>query len=266
MPITSYVVEEGHGRGRGHVEHGRGKGLGHQKHAHEAMADGEYTMVVSGISHDNPTSANQSGAPATLADGSTMYTEAREGSIAVVSNAPADGGDTTALRLETDSNNGRLRLNNVYDADNRMTLGELDALNFDYYVASTSNPNSAPVIRLIIDADGNPATTGDVGELVFEYVYQGLGPVPQGSWQNADLVGGDWTAWQRSFGVNRDQIVNMTEFSDWSDADGFTPAGGLHFDEDSLVLGWSVAYGSGNGAGVMYLDDLTVGGVTMQFG
>lgn len=45
MPITSYVVEEGHGRGRGHAEHGRGKGLGHQKHADEAMADGEFTMV-----------------------------------------------------------------------------------------------------------------------------------------------------------------------------------------------------------------------------
>jgi hypothetical protein len=266
MPITSHVVEEGHGRGRGHTEHGRGKGLGHQKHAEEAMADGEYTMVVSGIAHVNNAAANQTSAQTTLADGSKMNTEARQGSISVVDNAPADAGDTTALRLATDSNNGRLRLNNEYDADNRMTLGELDALSFDYFIQSSDRTNVIPTIRLVIDADGDLATTADRGELVFEYAYQSFAATTTGSWQHADLIGGDWVAWQRSFGVNRDQIVNMTKFSDWADADGFTPAGGLHFDEDSLVLGWSVAYGSGNGTGVMFIDDLTVGGVTMQFG
>jgi hypothetical protein len=122
------------------------------------------------------------------------------------------------------------------------------------------------VIRLFVDADGNLATTGDVGELVFEYAYQGLGTTTQDAWQTADLVGDDWVAWQRSFGVNRDQIVNMTELSDWADADGFTPAGGLHFDEDSVVLGWSVALGSGNGTNDIYLENLNIAGVTMQFG
>jgi hypothetical protein len=48
-------------------------------------------------------------------------------------------------------------------------------------------------------------------------------------------------------------------------ADGFTPAGGLHFDEDSVVLGWSVALGSGNGTADMYLDNLKIGGVTYDF-
>jgi hypothetical protein len=68
-----------------------------------------------------------------------------------------------------------------------------------------------------------------------------------------------------SFGVNCDQIVNMTEYSDWADADGFTPAGGLHFDESSLILGYSIALGSGNGTADIYLDNLQVGGVTMDF-
>jgi hypothetical protein len=264
MPITSYVVEEGPGQGRGHYQH-KGKGLGHQKHAHEAMADGEYEMVIGGVSHVNHTPANQTSAPTTLADGTQMNTEVRQGSITTGA-APDNGGDTTALRLETDSNNGRLRLNNLYDADNQLTLGELDELSFDYFAQSTDNPQSAPVIRLFIDADGNLATTGDQGELVFERVYQNMGPTPTGSWQTADLAGDDWVAWQRSFGQNRDQIVNMTELSDWADADGFTPAGGLNFNEDSLILGWSLAYGSGNGTGVMYVDNLQVGGVTYEFG
>jgi hypothetical protein len=65
--------------------------------------------------------------------------------------------------------------------------------------------------------------------------------------------------------VNRDQIANTTEFSDWADADGFTPAGGLTFTENSLVLGYSIALGSGNGTNEIYLGHLRVGGVTYDF-
>ena len=153
----------------------------------------------------------------------------------------------------------------MYDADNQIRLGDLETLEFDYYIASADRSDVIPVIRLIIDADGNLATTGDRGELVFEYAYQGDGPVPQDVWRHADLAGDDWVAWQRSFGVNRDQIANMTTLSDWADANGYTPAGGLHFDEDSLILGYSIAYGSGNGTGDVYLDNLQVGGVTYDF-
>jgi hypothetical protein len=261
MAITSYVVDD-HGKGKGHSSHGNGKGKGHLKHQQDAMADGDYTIVVDGINHQNHTSVDQSSAPSTLFDGSTMNTEVRRGSITIDS-APGGG---EALHLVTDDNNGRLRVNNLYDADNRIELGDLDELNFDYYVDSSSRTDVIPVIRLIIDADGNLATTGDRGELVFEWAYQGFGAVQQDSWQTADLAGNDWVAWQRSNGQNWDQIANMTELSDWADADGATVAGGLHFDEDSLVLGWSIALGSGNGTNNMYLDDLTVGTVTMQFG
>jgi hypothetical protein len=90
--------------------------------------------------------------------------------------------------------------------------------------------------------------------------------VPQDSWQTIDLAGDDWVAWQRSNGVNHDQVANMTTLSDWSDADGFTPAGGVTFNEDSVVLGWSLAYGSGNGTGIMYVDDVQLGGVKYDYG
>ena len=261
MAITSYIVEEHNGQGKGHTQHGNGKGLGHLKHADEAMADGIYTIRVAGIEHDNPTAVDQATAQTTLADGSKLNTEVRAGSI-TIDDAPG-GGDS--LHLVTDSNSGRLRVNVEFDADQRTTLGDLDELNFDYFIQSSDRTDVIPVIRLIIDADGNLATTADRGELVFEWSYQGFGATSQGSWQSADLVGGDWVAWQRSFGVNRDQIVNMTEFSDWADADGFTPAGGLHFDENSLILGYSIALGSGNGTNNIYMDNLQFGGVTMDF-
>ncbi|HEX8482824.1 MAG TPA: hypothetical protein VF650_13055 [Allosphingosinicella sp.] len=261
MAVTSYIVEEHQGKGKGHTQHGNGKGLGHLKHAQDAMADGDYTIRVAGIDHDNPTAVSQTSAQTVLADGSKLNTEVRQGSITI--DSVPGGGDS--LHLVTDNNNGRLRTNVEFDADQRTTLGDLDELSFDYYIASSDRTNVIPVIRLIVDADGDLATTGDRGELVFEYSYQGFGATTQDAWQSADLVGGDWMAWQRSFGVNRDQIANMTVFSNWADADGYTPAGGLHFDENSLILGYSIALGSGNGTNDIYMDNFQFGGVTMDF-
>ena len=262
MPVSSFIFEEGAGRGRGHTEHGNGKGLGHQKHADEAMADGQYKIGISGIDHQNHTPANQTSAPTVLADGSTLFTEVRDGAITI---EPVDGSDNGALHLDTDNNNGRLRVTTGFDEDQQTTLGELEELSFDYFIESSSRDDVIPVVRLLVDGDGDLATTGDRGELVFEWAYQGFGSTPDDSWETANLVGDDWVAWQRSNGQNWDQISNMTEFSDWADADGSTPVGGVTFDEDSVVLGWSIALGSGNGTNDMYVDNLQVGGVTYDF-
>ena len=262
--MVSFVAQEGPGQGRGYYVH-NGRGVGHDRKAAEAMADGEYTLIIDGIDHDNPTAVSQTSAPETLADGSTLFTEVRQGRISI-GEAPQGGSDGEAVRLETDSNDGRLRLTTLFDADNQIELGELDQLSFDFYVEESSTTIHAPVIRLLIDGDGNLATTADRGELVFEWAYQGLGDVPQDSWQSVDLAGDDWVAWQRSNGLNHDQVANMTTLSDWSDADGFTPTGGVTFNEDSVVLGWSLAYGSGNGTGIMYVDDVQLGGVKYDYG
>jgi hypothetical protein len=260
MPITSYIGEEGPGQGKGHSSHGNGKGLGHAKHAEAAMADGEYEIVVSGINHVNHSPVDQVTAQTTLADGTKMNTEVRAGSITIGSIAGED-----ALHLQTDNGNGRLRLNDQFDTNNVFKLGDLDDLSFDYYLAASDRTDVIPVIRISIDADGNLATTNDRGELVFEYSYQGFGPTTTGQWLHADLAGGDWNAWQRSLGANRDTYPNIVALSDWADADGFTPAGGLHFDQNSAVLGWSIALGSGNGTTDVYVDNLVVGGVTTDF-
>jgi len=144
-------------------------------------------------------------------------------------------------------------------------LGDLDDLSFDYYLASSDRTDIIPAIRIIIDADGNLATTGDRGELVFEWAYQGFGATTTGSWQHADLAGGDWAAWQRSNGANHDSYPDIRPLSDWADANGYTAAGGIHFDQNSLILGWSVALGSGNGTTNAYVDHLQVGGVGVEF-
>jgi hypothetical protein len=57
----------------------------------------------------------------------------------------------------------------------------------------------------------------------------------------------------------------MTTLSDWADADGYTPAGGLNFSENSLVLGWSLAAGSGGGTATYFVDNVNVAGVVLEF-
>jgi hypothetical protein len=263
MAISSHVVEEGPGKGKGHVEHGKGKGLGHDHHADDAMADGTYTLEISGINAINHTAVDQVSPPTTVADGTQMNTEVRAGSITIDRTAGDDGDG--ALHLVTDSNNGRLRVNDVFDADNQFRLGDLDHLSFDYKVASSDRTDVIPVIRIAVDGDGNLATTADRGELVFEYAYQGFGAVTPGTWQHVDLAGSDWNAWQRSNGANHDAYPDIRPLSDWQDASGYTAAGGVHFDQNSLVLGWSIALGSGNGTNSAFLDHLQVGGVTYDF-
>jgi hypothetical protein len=220
------------------------------------------TMTVRGV---NATSGatNQVSRFSLQADGSAMNTEVRDGTVTVGDILSDDRGP--ALFLQTNSDSGRLRLNTLLDNNQQIRLGNLDDLDFDYFIAGGSRTDVIPVIRLLIDADGNLLTTGDRGELVFEWAYQGFGATTVGSWQNADLAGDDWVAWQRSNGTNWDQVANMAAFSDWADASGFTPIGGIHFDEDSLVIGWSIALGSGNGINVALLDNLQVGPTTYNF-
>jgi hypothetical protein len=251
MAITSRIQKE-HG-----TDTGKGNGFGYQK---KALDDGSYTMDVSGVSAVNHTNVDQASAFTKLADGTSMNTEVRAGSVTIDS---ALG--EAALHLQTDSANGRLRVNDAFDAAHQTTLGDLGNLNFDFYVQSSDRSDVMPVIRITIDADGNLATTSDRGELVFEWAYQGFGAVPTGQWVHADLIGNDWNAWQRSNGANHDSYPDIVAFSNWADADGYTPTGGIHFDDDSVVLGWSIAYGSGNGTGSMYLDHLQVGTATVNF-
>lgn len=262
--MYSIVANEGPGQGKGYYVH-NGVGAGHQRKAADAMADGEYTLIVDDIDLDNDTAVDQQTVLGILPDGSTAYAEVRLGSISVTT-APEGGSDGEALRLQTDSNDGRLRLTTVFDQDQYLALGDLDQLSFNFYVEESSTDIHAPVIRLLIDADGDLATTNDRGELVFEWAYQDMGNVPEGEWVAANLSGDDWVAWQRANGTNFDFGDGLASLSDWADADGHSATGGLTFDEDSLVLGYSIAYGSGNGTGVMYVDDVKVAGVTYDFG
>lgn len=249
MAVSSRIAKENGN------DTGKGNGFGYQK---KALADGHYTMDVSGLSDLNR--ADHVTDQGVLADGSHMVTEVRGGGISI---------DTiqgeAALHLVTDSSNGRLRVDDAFDAAHQVKLGNLGDLSFDYLVQSSDRTDVIPVIRLTIDADGNLATANDRVDLVFEWAYQGNGAVTQGSWQHADLSGDNWRAWERANGQNLDFGNNFATLSTWESAAGFTPTGGIHVDANGVVLGWQIADGSGNGTNSMFLDHLHVGGQAINF-
>ncbi|HMC90974.1 MAG TPA: hypothetical protein VKI45_00805 [Allosphingosinicella sp.] len=249
MAVSSRIAKENGN------DTGKGNGFGYQK---KALSDGHYTMDVSGLSDLNRTDHTTD--QGVLADGTHLFTEVRGGGISI----DTIGGEA-ALHLVTDSSNGRLRVDDVLDTAHQVKLGNLGDLSFDYFVQSSDRTDVIPVIRITLDADGNLATTNDRVDLVFEWAYQGNGAVTQGSWQHADLSGGDWRAWERANGQNLDFGNNFATLSTWESAAGFTPVGGIHVDANSLVIGWSIADGSGNGTNSMYLDHLHVGAQAINF-
>jgi hemolysin activation/secretion protein len=92
-------------------------------------------------------------------------------------------------------------------------------------------------LRVNVEFDADPRTTlGDLDELSFNYYID--------SSDRTDVI----------------PVIRLI-----IDANGFTPAGGFHFDANSLILGYSIALGSGNGTANIYMDNLQVGGVTMDF-
>lgn len=235
---------------------------------------GTYTLPVQGINRDGHAllAGENPDAYRTLADGTKMNTEARSGAITTERTAGDDGNG--ALHLVTDNsgangpNNGRLRVNDVYDSDNQFKLGDLHTLSFDYNVAASDRTDIIPTIRIKVDVDGNTATTNDQAELVFEYAYQGMGPVTKGSWQHVDLAAGDWIAWEGHNGHNHDGAGDFHRLSEWQSAAGAKPIsgdGGLQLNADSTVIGWSIADGSYNGVNSMFIDHLKVGTVTYDF-
>jgi hypothetical protein len=257
MATTSSIVDEKNGKG--HTDHGNGKGLGHLKHEGAATEDGVYEIDIANLHTDGSAILTGDGlvTSTVLADGSTFYTNARAGSI-----------DSTSqgLLFDTDSGNGRLRAGVTFDADNQLLLGDLHDVSFDFKVTGLdagSDGRYSPAFRITVDGDGDLSTTADRGQLVYEFAYNNSGNVPIGTLLHVDVD--QSVVWQRSNGQNLDSTSNLTTFSDYADANGYKPSGGVLFDSHSVVLGFEIGLGSGPGSGSAFVDNVQVGGVHYDF-
>lgn len=139
------------------------------------------------------------------------------------------------------------------------TLSQLTSLEYDWYrdSSSTNDVLQHPVVRILIDADGNLNTTGDRGGLVFERAYNGGGAVPTNTWVTEDVLSGYNAGdgaylWTFGAGMSFAQLGYGLDFSDWA-------AGAGTISGSSAILGFSMGAGSGWGPFSGAVDNLTIG-------
>ena len=147
------------------------------------------------------------------------------------------------------------------------SLGLLTAftnMSYDWYrsAASVNDPRQAPALRVLVDADGNLATTNDRGGLVFERVYnEGVdqSAAPTNGWISESIGAGSFV-WNFGLGRSTGSDINGDNY-------GYdeTLAQWKAFFPNAIVIGFSSGIGSGwNGAFDGAVDNIawTIGGVT----
>ncbi len=125
------------------------------------------------------------------------------------------------------------------------TLGALNSLSYEWYrdSSSTARADLHPVIRLLIDADGNLNTTNDRGGLVFERAYNGGGVVTN-QWVTENIFsynsGAGANMWTFGAGMSFAQLGYGVTLSGWQ-------AGAGTISGSSAIIGISLGIGSGWG-------------------
>lgn len=135
------------------------------------------------------------------------------------------------------------------------TLGNLDALSYDWYRSGTSTAAShlQPAMRLAYDADGDAATTGDRGYLIWEQVYNGTTAID--SWVSSDIIGQNF--WMRIPGHTVENFD--TNLAEWM-AGAHPDADASRLSANSALLGIEFGIGSGwNGTFSGFVDNVAFG-------
>lgn len=142
------------------------------------------------------------------------------------------------------------------------SLGAFQALSsfgYDWYrVGTSTNPGvQHPVLRVLLDLDGDLSTTTDRGGLVFERAYNSL-PTPTDQWVT-DTIGGSTNLWSFGLGLPFADGGYGITLAQWQADPRFANA---------VIIGFSAGVGSGwNGVFEGAVDNITwtIAGQTSAF-
>ena len=175
----------------------------------------------------------------------------------ITSANPRSGNGSVQMSLTDGS--GKADYTYTWGFDSSRTLGSLTSLNYDWYRSSTSTANGVmPAFRLYYDADGNAATTGDQGYLIFEQVYNpNVASVVSDQWTTSDLMNAN--LWQRQFSPGLTVESYGVTLSDWASGNN-QPANADHLNASTAILGIEFGIGSGwNGTFNGFVDNVSFG-------
>lgn len=132
---------------------------------------------------------------------------------------------------------------NWYAGGSLGSFRDLAEVSYEWYRdgSSTAASHLHPVVRVLLDRDGDLSTLTDRGGLVFEGVYNGWGAVPVNTWVST-VVSSSARLWNFGLGLPTAYDVNGSGYgydetlSQWQ---AFLP--------NALILGFNVGIGSGWG-------------------
>lgn len=198
--------------------------------------------LIAGISPASAidvTSLTNGGGTDVWQDGTFDGVSTRNGGSVTLSNLQSPDGDGS-LRLSTPGSSAKATA--IYTGAS--ALGRLDfltSISYQHYrdPASTNASTQAPSLRLAV-SDGQ----GRQGFLVYEPVYNGGTPVPDGTWQTADATTGNWWLFENgvfeNFGLTLDDWLTDSVFDNSTGT-----ASKQGFGDDALILGLEIGIGSG---------------------
>ncbi|MCW5721255.1 MAG: hypothetical protein KIS86_08945 [Devosia sp.] len=156
--------------------------------------------------------------------------------------------------------------------DKAISLGDIDVLQFDYFVETAQHPYITPTFALLIDKDGDLiATTDDQYQLIFEWAggSNGYGQAPNNEWVTRDLD--QAVAWQLANGKSYigdgnaaydDPGSAYQSLSKWQtgiDQSAFPD--GVTSEGSDVVYGFAIRYGTYNGQLDAFADNVVIGSI-----
>ncbi|MEJ5368902.1 MAG: PEP-CTERM sorting domain-containing protein [Bryobacteraceae bacterium] len=197
-------------------------------------------------SFTNPGSANQGQA---VGSSGWYYNNVRNSAVVGISSAaPYAGNGSVAFSSSSSSGKADIEylpgainiLGNYVSGGSLGAFSDLNGFSYAWLRSSTSTTASHlhPVIRVLLDADGNLTTIGDRGGLVFERIYNG-GGYPLDTWV-VDTIGPSTNLWNFGLGIGFAANINSTPYA--YDA---TLAEWQAYFPNAVILGFSAGVGSG---------------------
>jgi len=174
-------------------------------------------------------------------------------------NKPREGNGSVQMSLANGT--GKADYVHYWGVAAGRTLGNLNALSFDWYRASNGSAPAhlAPAMRLIYDIDGDVNTRNDLGYLIWENVYNGGTsgvPVTQDAWVSSDILAGNF--WQRQTGNQVTVEKYDYDLNDWMT--GSLVSSAMQVGANATILGIEFGIGSGWGGSFNgYVDMVSFG-------
>lgn len=170
------------------------------------------------------------------------YPQSGNGSVAF---AGTNGPGGASYKADIEYLAGAVNVGGNYFAGGTLGLfSDFSGMSYDWFRDSSST-NSAvqmPALRILLDLDGNLATTGDRGGLVYEHAYNAAGAAPTDTWVSAS-VGSDTKLWNFGLGLGLEFDID----GDSSPYDTLAEWQASARLANAVILGFSAGVGSGWG-------------------